>query len=304
MIKNPTQNQIKLTDALMLIMLAAIWGSSFIFMRATAADFGPIFLIMLRVGGAAICLVGFLFVKKRFEEFKQNWLMLGIVGLFNSALPFTLLAYSSLYLNAGIIAILNSMTPIFTAWIAHFWLKDKMNTTQFIGLAISIAGTVFLVWDKLSIQVSEWWPVLAGIGATLFYGIAITATKKHLGHVSSMTATAGSMLFSGLFMISISLFFIPDFKQISSLGWLYAATLAILCTAFAYIVFFRLIKNIGSTSAASVTFLIPVFALIWAYLLLGEVVTLKMLIAASIILFGTGLVTGLIKIKDTEVPFK
>lgn len=283
-------------------MLAAIWGSSFIFMRATAADFGPIFLIALRVGGAAICLVGFLFIKRRLKEFRENWKMLSVVGLFHSAFPFTLLAYSSVYLNAGIIAIINAMTPIFTACIAHFWLKDKMNKTQFIGLIISISGTVFLVWDKLSLALDTWWPVLASVGATLFYGIGITTTKKYLSHVSSMTATAGSMLFAGLFMTGLSLFFVPDFRTITPLDWLYAAILAIACTAFAYVIFFRLIQNIGSTRSASVTFLVPIFALIWAYFLLGETVTLRMLIAVSIILFGTGLVTGLVKIKGTEVP--
>lgn len=287
----------KLSDALLLILLAAIWGSSFIFMRATVADFGPVFLITLRVGVASLCLLGFLFVRQRFQEFIKHWKNLLWIGLLNSALPFCLLAYASVSLSAGVVSILNAVTPIFTAFIAHLWLKDKMTRLQFVGMVISLLGVSFLVWDKISWQLESWWPILAGLAATVTYGIAANSTKKYLKGVSAMTATAGSLFFATLFMLSITLFFLPDFAAIPSLSWSYAIALAVVCTAFAYVIFFRLIQNIGPSKAVSVTFLIPIFSFTWAYLLLDEVVTNRMWIATAIILFGTALVTGLINFK-------
>ena len=285
----------KLSDALLLILLAAIWGSSFIFMRATADVFGPIALVAVRVSVAALSLLLFLLVRKRWEEFLQNWRILFVVGIMNSALPFSLLAFASISLSAGTVSILNAMTPIFTAWIAHFWLKDSMSKLQFLGMTISVCGLVFLVWDKVSWQIESWLPVLAGILATLLYGMASTTTKKYLAEVSVMTATAGSLLFSALLMMTVSLFFLPNLESISSLDWLYAVILGVLCTAIAFIIYFKLVKNIGPARTASVTFLIPIFAFLLAYLLLDERVTLRMWIATGIILFGMSLVTGILK---------
>lgn len=277
-----------------MLVLAAIWGSSFIFMRATVEDFGPIFLITIRVAVAALALLGFLVIKRRFTEFLAHWKSLFIIGILNSALPFSFLAYASLYLNAGLVSILNATTPIFTAWIAHVWLKDKMTRLQFLGMIISLFGVAFLFWDKLSLEGSGSLPILAGILSSLMYGIAINSTKKYLKGVSPMTATAGSLFFAALFMIFLSVFFLPDFSTIPAMSWSYAIVLGVVCTALAYLIFFRLIHRIGPAKSVTVTFLVPIFSFLWAFLLLDEVVTLQMWISTGIILFGTGLVTGIV----------
>lgn len=285
----------KLSDIALLLLLAAIWGSSFIFMRATANDFGPVVLITLRVGIAALCLMGFLLTRKRWKAFIGCWQRLLWIGLINSALPFVFLAYASLSLNAGFLSVINASTPLFTAWIAHLWLNDKLSPLQLVGMLISLLGVGFLVWDEISGDLDTWWPVLAGVATTLCYGLAANATKKYLHDVSAITATAGSLFFAMLFMLCFSIFFLPDFSQISTLSWSYALALGVFCTAFAYILFFKLIQDVGASKATTVTFLIPIFSFLWAYLLLGEVVTNKMWIATVVILFGTALVTGVIK---------
>ncbi len=285
----------KLTDTLLLIFLAAIWGSSFMLMRATAESFGPIALITVRIGVAALFLSMFLLTKTRREEFIQHWRTLAWVGITNSALPFCFLAYASLTLSGGNVSILNAMTPVFTALIAHIWLKDRMTMLQFIGLVISIAGLLVLVWDKVSFTFESLWPILAGITAPLFYGIASNGTKKYLSDVTPLTATAGSLFFASLFMLLIVPFFLPDFTGISNTDWIYAIILGLVCTALAYLIFFKLIHNIGPSRAVSVTFLVPIFAFIWGYLVLNEVVTLRMWGATVIILVGMSLVLRLIK---------
>lgn len=288
----------KLLDILLLIILAAIWGSSFMFMRATAESFGPIALITVRVSVAALFLSVFVFTKARRKEFLDNWFNLAWIGVINSALPFVLFAYASLSLSGGNVSILNAMTPVLTALIAHVWLKDKMSYWQFLGLGISVLGLLLLVWDKVDISSSSLLAVLAGVTAPLFYGFASNGTKKYLSGVAPLTATAGSLFFSSLFMLLLLPFFIPDFSQISNTDWLYAIILGLVCTALAYLIFFRLILTIGPSRAVSVTFLIPIFAFLWGYLILDEVVTLRMWLATAVILVGMSLVLRLIGSKS------
>ncbi len=286
----------KLSDILLFLLLASIWGSSFIFMRATAEVFGPIALIAIRIGVAALCLMLFLFTRERKKEFIKHWRTLAWIGITNSAIPFCFLAYASVYLTGGTVAILNAMTPIFAAWIAHLWLKDNMTRLQFLGLVISILGLTLLVWNKVSWDVKTWWPILAGVIASFLYGISNNATKKYLSDVSTMTKTAGSLFFAALFMLILLPFFMPDFKTVSNVEWLYAIILGVVCTAIAYFIYFRLVQNIGPARTASVTFIIPIFSFLWGYLLLGEVVTARMWGAIIIILLGMSLVLQLVSL--------
>ncbi len=290
----------KLSDFLLLILLASIWGSSFIFMRATAEVFGPIALITVRIVVAALCLFLFLFTQERKQEFIENWRSLAWVGIISSAIPFCFLAYASISLTAGTVSILNAMTPIFTAWIAHIWLKDKMSKLQFLGLAISICGLTILVWDKVSWELKTWLPILSGVMAALLYGVASNSMKKYLSEVSTLTKTAGSLFFAAIFMLVLLPFFLPDFNAISNTQWLYAIFLGVVCTALAYFIFFRLINNIGPARSVSVTFLIPIFSFLFGYLLLGEVVTARMWGAIAIILFGMTLVLKIISTKEQD----
>jgi drug/metabolite transporter (DMT)-like permease len=289
----------KLTDTLLLIALAAIWGSSFMFMRATVEAFGPIALIAVRVGVAALFLGLFLLTPKRRKELGAHWKHLAWIGVINSALPFVLFAYASISLSGGNVSLLNTMTPVFTAIIAHFWLKDKMSPLQILGLFICIIGLVILVWDKLDISEADSpslaLAIFAGISAPLFYGFASNSTKKYLSKVTPLTATAGSLLFATLFMLLLLPFFMPNnINHISNLDWIYAIILGLVCTAVAYLIFFKLIHDIGPSRAVSVTFLIPIFAFIWGYLVLDEVVTLRMWGATAIIVVGMSFVLKLI----------
>jgi len=292
----------KLADTLLLIALAAIWGSSFMFMRATVEAFGPIALITVRVGIAALFLSLFLLTPKRRKEFMQHWKHLAWIGVINSALPFVLFAYASITLSGGNVSLLNTMTPVFTAIIAHYWLKDKMTSLQVMGLLICIIGLVILVWDKLepSASSSSSLAILAGLSAPLFYGFASNSTKKYLSKVSPLTATAGSLFFATLFMLLLLPLFMPNISNISNLDWAYAIILGLLCTAVAYLIFFKLIHTIGPSRAVSVTFLIPVFAFIWGYLVLDEVVTLRMWGATAIVLVGMSLVLRITTLKHKK----
>jgi len=125
-------------NAIQLVMLAPIWGASFLFMRMGAPDFGVIPLIAVRVGIAALLLLPVLRNAEARAEFKMSAWPLFAVGVTNSALPFCLLTYAALYMTAGVDSILNATAPLWTAIVAFFWLSVPLKRTQVVGLLVQV----------------------------------------------------------------------------------------------------------------------------------------------------------------------
>lgn len=277
-----------------LILLAALWGGSFIFMRVAVPEFGAIALIELRVGLAALVLLPVLALRGGLPGLRRVARHVAVVGVINSALPFTLLAWAMLSMSAGFGAIMNSTAPLFGALIAHFWLRDRLAARQVAGLLIGFGGVVLLAWDKISFDAGgDGLALLAALGATLFYGMGANYTKRYLGGSSALTTATGSQSVAAIVMLPLAVWSWPAVMP-SLAAWGSAVALAVACTGLALILFFRLIARIGPARAISVTFLIPAFGMLWGVLLLDEQVTLRMLGGTLVILFGTGLVVGLV----------
>ena len=283
-------------DLAELTLLAALWGAAFLFMRLGAAEFGPAVLAFLRVAGAALLLLPLLLVRGEGPALRQHWRAIAVVGIVNSALPFTLFMIASLALSAALMAVFNATAPIWTALVAWLWLRDTLSRSRWLGLAIGILGVVGLSWDKADFKagaqgVSPAWAIAACLLASLFYGIAGNLSRKYLAGVPPMATAAGSQLSAALFLLLPALWTWPATPP-SAPAWGAAAALAFACTALAYVLYFRLIAHAGASNAVSVTFLIPAFAMLWGWLFLGEVPTLTMLVGCAVILLGTALATG------------
>lgn len=279
-------------NALRLVILAAIWGSSFLFMKIGVPVFGPVTLIELRVGLAAVFLwCVFVWMKKRFLfwHYKKHFF---IIGLFNSALPFLLFAYAAQTLTASLLAILNSAAPIFGALMSAVWLRSRMSLSSLLGLCLGVCGVVVLVLGSVMVKNENWiWPLLAGIIAPACYGVASVYAKTAKVSVDAMENAHGSMWASTLLLLPIFLF--SPVRQVPLLkDWLALFALAILCTGIAYLIFFKLIEEVGVVGALSVTFLIPVFGVLWAYLFLDEVVGWFTLLGGAMVLLGTAFTNG------------
>jgi len=282
-----------------LLLLAALWGASFLFMRMGAAEFGPIALVAVRVAGATLFLMPLLQMRGQMQVLRQHWRPIFLVGLTNSALPFLCFGYAALSITAGLSAIFNAATPLFGAAIAWLWLKDKLTPPRIVGLAIGFAGVLWLAWNKTDHSAAfkpggSGWAIVACLAGAVFYGISASLTKKTLGGVAPMAVAAGSQL-SATLALAIPAWLWWPATMPSSSAWLTAAALAVFSTGVAYVLFFRLIANTGPANAISVTFLIPAFAVLWGWLLLGEQVNAAMLLGCAVILLGTGLATGLLK---------
>ncbi|MGI4860963.1 MAG: DMT family transporter [Janthinobacterium lividum] len=282
-------------NLLELFALAAIWGASFLFMRVATPEFGPVALIALRVGIAALVLAPVLQSADARRQFRSKLRPLFIVGVTNSAVPFCLFAYSTLYVDAGFDSILNATTPLWAALIAALGFQLAMKRDQVIGLTFGLLGVVVLAWDKVTAGTSDV-PLAVGavLLATALYGFAINYSKRHLAGVTPFVVAFGSQFFASIVLLPLALFFWPQ-HAIAPSSWACVAALGVFCTGLAYILFFRLIEHAGAAYAASVTFLIPIFGVIWGVIYLEEKITPMVIVGCTIIFFGTALASGKLK---------
>lgn len=284
----------KRRDLLDLTLLAALWGGSFLFMRYAVPDFGVVPLIWLRVALASVCLLPLLLLKRQFGAMRQQAGALTVMGLFNSGLPFLLIAWATLSITAGLASIMNAMTPVFTALIGALWLGDRLDGRRSLGLLLGLAGVALLAADKADFRPGgSGWAIVAMLLATACYGFAANHTRRYLQGVPALVNATGTQLVSALVLLPPALWSWPE--RMPGLGpWLAALVLGVACSALAYLLFFRLIARVGASRAVTVTFLVPVFGTLWGALFLGEPVTASMLAGGAVVLLGTGLATGVI----------
>ncbi len=280
------------------VLLAAIWGASFMFMRVSARALGAFPTAGLRVGIAAVFLLPILLVRGYGPVLRQHWKMTFAIGLVNSAIPFACLSYALLSITSGLSSILNATVPLFGAVIAWFWLKDQPTGSRMVGLLIGFVGVALLAWDKASFRpdasgAATGWAVLACLLASLCYGISASFTKRYMGGLPSLVSATGSQIGAALGLAPLTWWLWPN-HPVPLQAWLMVVALGVLCTAVAYILYFRLIERAGPARALSVTFAIPVFAVVYGVVLLDEVVTPWMLACGVVIVVGTSLSTGLV----------
>lgn len=296
----------KSRDLVDLFLLAAIWGSSFLFMRVTAPVFGPVALAFVRVAGAALLLLPLLFWRGEARAMARQWPGLLVLGLCNSALPFMLFGYALLTLPAALSAIFNAATPLATAVIAWAWLADKPTRWRAVGLVIGFAGVVGLALHKslahdalhglrgLQFDSAAALAIAACLAGTLLYGFSANFAKRHLQGTPAMAMATGTQFSAALLLALPAVWTWPQTVTPSATDWLMALTLALLCSGVAYVLYFRLIRNVGPTQASAVTFLVPVFAALFGVGLLNEPVGPPMLVGGAVIIAGTALVLGLL----------
>ncbi len=297
----------KAKDLSSLLFLSALWGGSFLFIRVAAPLLGPIVLMELRVLIAGLALLIYARATRTRLEIKKRWRQYLVIGLVNSALPFSLIATAELNLTAGFAAILNATTPLFGAIIAAIWIKDKLTPQKLIGLFLGLVGVSIIVgWSPLSFTSVLLLSVAASLAGALSYGFAAVYTKVSSQGISALAISTGSQLAASLWLLPFVPFTLPS-AEISLAVWLAVVVLALACTALAYLIYFGLIKRIGPVRASTVTFLSPVFGILWGTLFLSEPLTFSTLLGFAVILSGTGLVTGLSFRKQTvlvETPKK
>ena len=280
-------------DVIDFVLLSAIWGASFLFLRVGVPEFWPFALIGLRSGIAVLCLLPLVLLREGKTQMLSHVRELTVVGIVNAVIPFTLLAYAATSLTAGFTALINATTPLWAGVVGLLWLNARLSRLQWAGLALGVVGMVVLTWGKVDFKPGgSGLGIVAGLIATLAYGFSTHYTKKKLSAVSPMGVATGSQTAGALIVLPFAVAFWPQTMP-SAKAWIAAVLLAVLATAFALILYFRLIARLGGQKASTVTFLIPVFAIAWGAVFLGETVTLPMALGGAIVLAGTALTLGL-----------
>lgn len=286
------------------VLLAAIWGASFLFTRLGAAEFGVLPTAGMRVGVAATFLLPLLVARGQLHLLRAHWKKIFFLGMLNSGIPFALYAFALLSISTGLSSLLNATVPLFGALVAWFWLKDRPHGVRVLGLLIGFMGVAMLAWGKASFKPNAsglvtGWAVLACLGACLCYGLSASFTKRYLSGQPSLVIATGSQVGATLGLALPALWFWPS-QTPSATAWLALLAVGVLCTGVAYVLFFRLIEKVGAAGSLTVTFLIPVFAVVYGVIFLGESVTTWMLVCGAIILCGTALSMGLFKLHSTK----
>ena len=280
-------------------VLAAIWGSSFLFMRLSVVEFGPWATAAMRVGVAALVLLPLLWARGLWPELRRHWGPVLFVGIINAGLPFACYAFALLHISTGLSSILNATTPLFGALVAWLWLGDRPGRERIAGLLLGFAGVALLAASRTqgSLLKDGPWQLLA-MGAclvsTLCYGISASFTRRYLPGLTPLVTATGSLIGATLALLVPAVWTWP--AHTPSLGaWTALIVAGVLCTGVAYVLYFRLIDSTGPARALTVTFAVPVFALLYGVSFLSEQVTGAMLGCGVLIVLGTALSSGLLK---------
>jgi drug/metabolite transporter (DMT)-like permease len=278
------------TDLVRLLILAAIWGASFLFMRIAAPVLGVLWTAELRVAIAGIAMLLFILARRRAMHFRTNWKQYLVLGTLNSALPFALFAFAALTLPAGYSAILNATSPLWGALVGAAVLGEKLTARKIAGLLTGVVGVAFLVrLGPAAFTPQVMLAALACVGAALCYGIAGAYSKRKSAGIAPPLMATGSQLGAALVLLPF-LPLAPVRAEVTPFVMLIVTLLALLCSAVAYFIYFRLIADVGPTRALTVTFLIPLFALVWGALFLNEAVNLNTLLGCALVVLATWLV--------------
>lgn len=279
-------------DLFRLLLLSAIWGASFLFMRIGAPVLGPSLLIFARVGLAALFLLMMAFYLRKTLAVPRHWRHYLVLGLFNSALPFLLFAHAAQTISASLLSILNATAPIWAAVIGAVWLRTPPSFRALAGMVLGVAGVGLLAGvETVGLPDGGLLAVVAGLGAAFSYGVATTYTKT-AASVEPFANAHGSMWAATLMLMPLALSAPPLAAPPAPHVVFSVVALGIVCSGVAYLLYFRLVADIGAAPALTVTFLIPVFGILWGVLFLGETVGWHTLVGSLTVLAGTALVTG------------
>jgi drug/metabolite transporter (DMT)-like permease len=276
-----------------LVLLGALWGGSFLFIRVAVPALGPFLLAELRVGLAAVALFLFALAAGRVPEIRHRWRSFLVLGFLNAAVPFSLISAAEIHLTASLAAILNSTTVMFSAIVAAAWIGDVLTARKAIGIVLGIIGVSVLVgWDPLPLSGGVLLAVAAMLVASLSYALGATYAKRSFSGIPPLGMAIGQLGGAVALLLPLAAVSIPE-EAPSFVVALSMLGLALLSTSVAYLIYFRLIENVGPTSTVTVTLLVPVFGLLFGVLLLDEPFGPGTLAGLAIILTSVVLITGI-----------
>jgi drug/metabolite transporter (DMT)-like permease len=287
--------QMKPSDWLQILLLAAVWGLSFFLIEICLRDLHPLSIAAGRVATAAVALVAVArLTGHRLPAHVVEWAPLAVMGLVNNVLPFSLIMWGQTRIDSGLASILNATTPLFTFVLAHFLTTDERMTRRgAVGIAVGFLGALVLIGPgALAGLEAQSLGQLAILGASACYALSGIYGRR-LGHLSPIVAAAGMTTASALILLPLAAVLDrPWTASPDAATWTALAGIGLVSTAFAFILYFRILASAGATNVVLVTFLVPVTALLLGTLILGEHLTLMALAGMALIFAGLAVIDG------------
>ena len=271
-------------DFIVLLLVSILWGGSFLFVRLLVLDgLEPLQIVSIRMQLAAIFILPFFLNKLKKYSFHDHGFSFVLIGILNTALPFTLFSYASLKLGAGSLSILQATVPILTALLLFSLYRNEFSYRKLTGVLLGFAGLFVLVGPSSSLDTFSG---ILCVVASISYAVAGIYLAKTPEKLSNSFIGMGSILVGAVIMLPFLLNYTSSLSTISSTSWLYLALLGIINTSLAYVIFIKLIKRIGPINASYVTYFVPLSSISLGIIFLDEVITTTLVIGALMILSG------------------
>lgn len=286
----------------MLVLLALVWGSSFMFIKVAVRDLDPATLVLGRLGVAALTLALIVTlmlggVGRTLAELRGNWLWLAVVGLLNTAVPFWLLSWGETRIDSGLASIIQASVPIFNALLAFgFFHEQRVTGRRLVGVAVGFVGVALLVGAQPQAKILG---AIAVVGMATCYAAGGLLTKHHLSGVRPQAVALGTTSVAALAMLPTGVAFAPHHVP----GWEPVAAvvfLGVVGTAIAYLLFYTIIAGAGAAYASFVTYLVPPIALAYGAVFLDE--SIGWPAVAGLVLILTGVSLGTARVRRVSSP--
>ena len=278
-----------------LVLLAGIWGWSFLFIKVSVRGMTPTTVAATRVGlGAAVLLVVVQARGLRLPRELRWWRHFAIAALISNAVPFSLLAWGEQHISSALTSVLNASTPLFSALMVWLFLQERLRPAQLFGLVLGFLGVAVAAGaGSADLARSSIGGDLAAIGAGACYGMGFTYAQRHLTGLAPIVASAGQLLMATVLLAPVAAVTSAN-RGIHLTPWrlLCVGLLGVFGTGVAYVLYYRLIAQVGATRTSVVTYLIPVVAVVVGVLVLGETFHLRLLAGGGLIVVGIALLQG------------
>jgi drug/metabolite transporter (DMT)-like permease len=267
-----TSSSFRPRDTALLIILALVWGNSFLFIKTAVAVFPPLWIVAIRMTlGASLLFVIARAMGKQAPSGWRNLFIMGLIGIFGSALPWAGQAWAQRFLDSGLVSVLNAGTPVATMLLAVLMRQERLYANRVAGLMLAVLGTLLVVGVEIHAGRSQW-ALIVALLATFGYAIAGVLTRVYVsGRVSNVWAAVmqlgwGAVLVSPLAWATQG----PPPTTVDPIALAALCALGLLGTGLAFLIYFTLIENVGATNTSMVTYLVPVVGLTSGALFRGE----------------------------------
>lgn len=284
----------KLQYWLLIILLGAVWGCSFLFNAILIREISPLWVSAGRVSiGAAICWLVFFATRKKLPTDPKLYGQFLILGILNYAIPFALFPFAEQTVASSIVGVINGMTPMTTVIVSQLWPGgEKATWNKVVGVGVGFLGAVILALPSLGVGASaQIIGLLAAFIATLCYALTLNYARR-FAKVEPYAVASASLTGAALISLPIALFFsgLPVITRPETWGALFG--ISVFSTSFSFLLVYWLLPRVGATNLSLNTFITPISAILLGVLVLHERFELIHILGIIVIFLGLVFIDG------------